>query len=137
MKIRDRIKGSRPPIGADTSCWNCLGRGAFHDHSTPWWKFWRRVTCFACDGSGILNSQRSEPADHCRLWIAGKYMGELESGAVVWEFQGVFQTEAEAVRACRTVRYFVAPAVLGQQLPDEAEIWPVAFYPLQPEKPMP
>lgn len=53
------------------------------------------------------------------LWIVGKSLGLLNT----WEFQGVFESEALAVAACRDRNYFIAPAVLNRTLPDESIAW--------------
>ena len=57
-------------------------------------------------------------------WIVGKWTGPKR-----WEFAGVYSTEALAVGACRSNRYFVAPAVIDEELPDEETTWPGAYYP--------
>ena len=59
------------------------------------------------------------------VWIVGEAFG-----ADGWAFMGVFATKEEAVAACRTERYFVGPATIGVQLPEEIEEWPGAWYPL-------
>ncbi len=58
------------------------------------------------------------------LWIVGK------RNAFGWEFMGVFDSEEKAVAACRTLKYFVGPAKLNEQLPDETNKWKGAYYPL-------
>lgn len=65
----------------------------------------------------------SEPST--RLWIVGKDLGKEDA----WEFQGVFDTEAAAILACRTDDYFIGPAQLNEALPDNSELWDGAYYP--------
>jgi hypothetical protein len=48
-----------------------------------------------------------------------------------FDFCGVFETEKEAVAACRDENYFVGPAVCGACLPHEPVPWPGAYYPLK------
>lgn len=60
-----------------------------------------------------------------RLWIVGQWKAEG-----VWEFAGVFDSEAAARDACRDETYFVGPAVLNERLPHESMTeWPGAYYP--------
>lgn len=61
-----------------------------------------------------------------RLWIAGKVLDARNSR---WEFQGVFDTEAAAVAACRDATYFIGPATLNKPLPHRATHWRGARYP--------
>lgn len=61
------------------------------------------------------------------LWIVGKAAADL--GDKAWEFQGVFDNEEAAVRACRSDEYFVGPAILNESLPDDREEWLEAYYP--------
>lgn len=64
------------------------------------------------------------------LWIVGKVSREP---GICWAFQGVFQTEAMAVKACKDELYFVAPAYLNVVIPDVDKSWPGAHYPLGEE----
>jgi hypothetical protein len=59
------------------------------------------------------------------LWIVGKALGEPDS----WEFQGVFDSEEQAVAACVLEEMFVGPAKLNTPLPLDKEGWPGAYYP--------
>lgn len=66
------------------------------------------------------------------VWIVGKYYKSRRGPFAtrrVWEFMGVFETEAEAVAACRAAWYFVAPATLGETLPEHMITWPGCYYP--------
>jgi len=68
------------------------------------------------------------------LWVVGQYRGEAEDGRRVWDFQGVFESEVDAVKACRTDQYFIAPVVLGESLPHELMTeWPGVYYPHRKE----
>ena len=60
------------------------------------------------------------------LWIVGK---ELDYKVSAWEFQGLFSSEAKAVKACRTGRYFIAPQILDKSLPDRRVKMKGAYYP--------
>lgn len=79
----------------------------------------------------------NENAIATTVWIVGQCLEPAPSGrSAVWEFQGVFLTESEAVRACCNDRCFVGPAILGQSLPEESTgDWPGAYYPLREAKP--
>lgn len=60
------------------------------------------------------------------LWIVGKADPVIVGK---WEFQGVFDTERDAVAACHTDNYFVAPARLNVELPDESTEWEGLYWP--------
>lgn len=68
-----------------------------------------------------------------KVWIVGQYKGTFE-GHTAWEFSGVFNSEADAVAACRDTSYFVGPAEIGEATPDERESWPGCYYPKTEEK---
>ena len=60
------------------------------------------------------------------FWIVGQSLGEISR----WEFQGIFDSEAKAVLACRNRNYFIAPAILNVEQPDEtADKWEGLYYP--------
>jgi len=63
------------------------------------------------------------------MWIAGK-VTKHEASGYVWEFVGVFSTEAKAVAACRTADHFVAPCGLNEQATEKKTPWPDAYYPI-------
>lgn len=67
-------------------------------------------------------------------WVVGKV---TDCDAKAWEFIGVFDDEAQAIRACRTSMYFLGPAELNKALPDETIEWEGAFYPLWVEDALP
>lgn len=60
------------------------------------------------------------------LWVVGKF-----KDTEPWEFQGVFDSEAKAVRACKSPAYFVGPVQLNYTVPDETDAWPGMYYPVQ------
>lgn len=67
-----------------------------------------------------------------KLWICGKCMGDistLEFNCAAWEFQGVFDSEEQAIIACTSPNYFVGPVTLGEYLPDESVQWDESYYP--------
>jgi hypothetical protein len=65
------------------------------------------------------------------LWIVGKWSGNPgEEERPIWEFQGVFDSEERALTACRNWRYFLAPAEVNQELPDEFCEWVGTRYPI-------
>lgn len=68
-----------------------------------------------------------------QVWIAGKNTtpeSATKGDAETWEFAGVFLTEQEAVAACKDWQYFIGPAVLGEDTPEESVDWEGAYYPL-------
>jgi len=50
-------------------------------------------------------------------------------------FQGVFDSEDNAINACRTELYCVCPATLNESLPNELTTWEGAWYPRLESKP--
>lgn len=73
-------------------------------------------------------------SDRHQVWIVGK---ALEEGVPSprWEFQGVFNTEDEAVTACAQDCYFIGPAIVGEAIVDHTVDWPGAYYPRLEPKP--
>lgn len=64
------------------------------------------------------------------LWVCGKNRGHNDQGHPCWDIQGVFDTEEQAVEACKELRDFVGPVTLNEQLPQDATEWPGIRYPL-------
>lgn len=63
------------------------------------------------------------------LYIVGQYKsGEYPN--IVWEFQGVFDTEEKAIEACRDRNYHYSKWVLNEQVPHET-FCKETFYPIQ------
>lgn len=63
-----------------------------------------------------------------RVWICGQFRAETEQGNV-WDLQGIFLTEDEAVAACRDETYFIGPEEIGVSLPHESIDPPGFYYP--------
>lgn len=59
-----------------------------------------------------------------KLWFCGQHVGES------WEFQGIFSTREKAIGACRTIKYFIAPVNLDEELPKETTLFKDLEYPL-------
>jgi hypothetical protein len=78
----------------------------------------------------LMESEVGEGMSSETVWIVGRFAGRCAEG-VAWDFQGVFDTEAQAQAACRDSWYFIAPAEVNRSLPDATEIWPRARYPLE------
>jgi hypothetical protein len=60
-----------------------------------------------------------------QVWIVGKYNGPDK----LWEFQGVFSSEAKASAACIDWNWFYGPAKINDPLPTKAQGWPGCTYP--------
>jgi len=62
------------------------------------------------------------------LWLVGQYKcGEFPD--IVWEFQGVFDTEAAARDACICSTYFYAPVELNHACDHECIEFPNVKWP--------
>jgi hypothetical protein len=68
-----------------------------------------------------------------KLWICGRYIGDPDVIGE-WQFQGVFDTEAAAVAACRDKTYFIGPATLNEPLAHESINWEGSYYPKLPPR---
>ncbi|MBH1636339.1 hypothetical protein I5U65_14625 [Stenotrophomonas maltophilia] len=66
------------------------------------------------------------------IWIVGQFKAETEHGSV-WDFQGAFATREEAIAACRTSQYFIAPCEVGKEIQDETLDFPAVEYPIAQE----
>lgn len=62
------------------------------------------------------------------LWIVGQKKG-ADDDAWTWGFEGVFDSEEKAIKACRKDDYFIAPSKINFSIPD-CNIWEGAYYPL-------
>lgn len=67
--------------------------------------------------------------DAVQIWVCGRRVEATENG-IVWELQGIFTHERDAVEACLTELYFVGPEFLDVNLPAETTEWTGAYYPL-------
>jgi hypothetical protein len=64
------------------------------------------------------------------VWVVGQVMATTDKG-IVWDIQGVFDTQEAAVAACRDATYFIGPVPMNQQLPHErVAVWEGCYYPL-------
>ncbi|MCP4552010.1 MAG: hypothetical protein GY834_08255 [Bacteroidetes bacterium] len=71
-----------------------------------------------------------------RLFVVGVLDGYRKGN--VWELQGVYDTEEQAVENCFDVNCFVGPIELNvptQSRDDLSEPWPGAWYPKLEERP--
>jgi hypothetical protein len=69
-----------------------------------------------------------------KFWIVGKSLG----GSNHWEFQGVFDDEQKALRACpHGAPYFLAPAFLNEVLPQATLAWKGLYWPALSLRPRP
>lgn len=66
------------------------------------------------------------------LWIVGQYRFG-DTGAIVWDFQGVFTTEEKAIAACKSATWFIARMELDKELPEATEVMPAVSWPLLKE----
>lgn len=74
--------------------------------------------------------------DGDRLFLVGQYRsGDIPN--TVWEFQGIYEEENDAVKSCRNERYFIMPVKVNMPLPDETmsleeveELGLSVYYPL-------
>lgn len=63
-----------------------------------------------------------------QVYVVGRYRSG-DSDETVWDLQGVFTDQPDAVAACRDATYFVGPVKLNEILPHETTDWPGCFYP--------
>lgn len=61
------------------------------------------------------------------IWIVGECHDEENA----WDFVGAFSTEALAVAACTTPRYFIGPAEMDVRTPEYSHEWPNAYFPIK------
>ena len=62
------------------------------------------------------------------LWLVGQFKGR-EKG-IVWEFQGIFNTEPKAIAACVKSNYFVAKVTLNEKCPEDTQTFKEMYYPV-------
>jgi len=64
-------------------------------------------------------------------WLCGQSRDEvLGTGRYSWDFQGIFETEELAIKACRTQDYFIQPVYLNKEYSDLPIVNPRGYYPL-------
>lgn len=62
------------------------------------------------------------------LYVVGKYIMSTDDGPV-WDLQGIFEEEADAVNECIESTHFVGPIPKNTLVPDEPRVWPGVYYP--------
>lgn len=70
--------------------------------------------------------------NNTKFWIVGEQL-HLENG-VTWGFAGLFSSEKLAIKACKTIQYFVGPCFLNKKLPNKIVNWPGLYFPLYNKK---
>lgn len=65
------------------------------------------------------------------LYVVGEVISFTDKS---WSIVGVFATEKEAVKHCRTENHFVGPTILGKAYHKNSE-WKGAWYPKSEENP--
>ena len=63
------------------------------------------------------------------LWACGQWRREEDNGLCVWDFQGIFESEALACSACRDGNWFIWPVVVNAELPEDPVSAPGGYYP--------
>lgn len=66
------------------------------------------------------------------LWVHGRVQQCLADDCAigtVWELQGVYRTESEAVCQCVDIDDFVGPIHVGQVVDGGPTLWPGCYYP--------
>lgn len=68
-----------------------------------------------------------------KLWIVVVCTRVIKGkgGGSVWEFCGVFSSEEKAVAACKSPNYFIGPATLDEEVPDDLQEWPGGYFPIK------
>lgn len=67
------------------------------------------------------------------VWVVGQFRKEVDGG-MVWDMQGVFDSEEKARAACRNWRYFYTSLVLNENAPDDVVLVDVHWPILPPEE---
>lgn len=64
-----------------------------------------------------------------KLWIVGQFLPK-DGSLSAWEFQGIFDSEERAIKACINSNYFIGPAELNAEIQETTMTeWPGAYYP--------
>jgi hypothetical protein len=64
------------------------------------------------------------------LWVCGKIRAVYHNKkGVVWDIQGVFDSETLAIDACKTGEHFIGPITLNKRLPEKGTQWPGCYFP--------
>ena len=67
------------------------------------------------------------------LWAVGQFRREADDGLSIWDFQGIFTSEAKAVDACQGPKWYVWPVNADEELPERPFSAVGAYYPLATE----
>ncbi len=62
------------------------------------------------------------------LWIVGKIN---PANHLEWEFGGIFDEQSKALEVCIDERFFIAPVILNEKLPDKTISFPNSYYPIE------
>jgi hypothetical protein len=88
---------------------------------------------------GIISDERlkvclleEQVMAHNILWIVGQYRFG-NTGAIIWDLQGVFSSKEKAIAACKSSTWFVARLQLDEELPEESVTMPDVIWPLLKE----
>lgn len=63
------------------------------------------------------------------VWIVGQWTSKDGTNYTWWEFQGIFEKEKDAVKACRNECCFVGPVELNKEYPISTTTWPGSYFP--------
>ena len=70
------------------------------------------------------------------LWVVGKHVAEMPEGdapkgstGVVWELQGVFDSQELAEQACTLPVHFIGPIEMNVRMPEESTDWEGLYWP--------
>jgi hypothetical protein len=64
------------------------------------------------------------------LWLVAQNKEELPQG-VIYEIQGVFDSEEKAVAACLNEKYWTGRLALNHSYADATVEWDIAYFPKQ------
>jgi hypothetical protein len=65
-----------------------------------------------------------------KLWFSGRVM----EGGPNLEFNGIFDSEDLAVKACTTPNDFVSEVALNERAPEESIAFPFSYFPIRREQ---
>jgi hypothetical protein len=70
----------------------------------------------------------SEDSTNNEIYLVGRFIKETSSG-VVWDYQGVFSSEKNAIRACLNKSFFYYKSTLDEYIPIQTSSFPNIIYP--------
>lgn len=117
-------------------CETCNGCGTLPAPHRRWRQWWERVTCPDCKGDGHARPPKGKPEFRGSFeidvfWLALQVIAEPgDDLPYPVEIIGLFETEVDAVTACRDPTDCIGPLAVGEVLPREMVDWPGAYYPL-------